>query len=49
MIILMDRLFILIGFDAREIEASPIRGWLYAGMIFFAGFIFAFGIMILLS
>ena len=49
MINLMDRLFISIGFEKREIKASPIRGWIYFGIIYFLGLTSAFGIMTILS
>lgn len=49
MTILMDRLFIKIGFDDEELQNSSYRGYLYVGMIFMLGLTVAFLIMTLLS
>lgn len=44
---LMDRLFISIGLDAKEIQNSPARGALYIGIICMIGLTSAFLIMAL--
>jgi|GEM_PF-3926205 len=42
---LMDRLFISIGLDPKEIKNSPLRGALYIGIIYVCGLTSAFLIM----
>ena len=42
---LLDRLFISIGLDSKDIENSPMRGALYIGIIYMIGLTSAFLIM----
>jgi len=46
---LMDKVFIHLGMERVEIEASDIRGGLYIGMVFMTGLGSAFLIMTALS
>ena len=42
---IMDKFFINIGFDAKEIRGTQIRGPLYIGLLYFLGFTTAILIM----
>lgn len=46
---LIDKIFIHLGMDKAEIEASDIRGSLYIGMIYTVGMTSAFLIMSVFS
>jgi len=46
---LMDKIFICLGMDKTEIEASDIRGTLYVGMIYMVGLASAFLVMSIFS
>lgn len=49
MTLIMDKLFIKIGFEAEDLNACDIRGTLYIGMIFSIGMGSAFGTMAMLG
>lgn len=49
MTILMDRFFIKIGFDPKDVQNNPRRGILYIGMTYMSGMASAFLIMAVLS
>ena len=44
---LMDKMFISMGLDGKEIKDTQIRGVLYIGMIYMIGLTSAFLIMVL--
>ena len=49
MTLLMDKLFIKIGFKAKDLKSCTIRGALYFGMIYTLGMSSAFVVMAMLS
>ena len=49
MTLLMDKFFIKIGFDTKELKACKIRGALYIGMVYTIGMASAFMIMATLA
>ena len=49
MTLLMDKLFISIGFDEEELKKSTMRGLLYMGIIFMLGVMMSFLVMTILS